>query len=146
HSSRASAGRATRGLEQPQEYFANQLNPPPNGRIILLYDVTVKKIDLKRLDDCILAQESVNVSDVPLAFICRLPDDISELPNVRKNTLLYKGKAIEFADIMKFVSSAFTLISDEKVEAIFCSLRTFVADVNTSIKAKNAWNGIFAET
>ncbi|MFM8330876.1 MAG: hypothetical protein ACKN9T_04245, partial [Candidatus Methylumidiphilus sp.] len=28
HSSRASAGLATRGLEQPQEYFANQLNPP----------------------------------------------------------------------------------------------------------------------
>lgn len=61
-----------------------------NGNIKMLFEVTVKKIDYKRLDDCLDANRKLGIADIPTTFICRIPEDISELETIEINTLSYK--------------------------------------------------------
>lgn len=74
------------------------------GRPLNLYEITVKKVNLKRLDDCIDALRSLNSLDMPVTFICRIPEDTSELI-LSNGVLSYKGKIFDFIDIREFVIS-----------------------------------------
>ncbi|WP_222422822.1 hypothetical protein, partial [Yersinia bercovieri] len=49
------------------------------GKILNLYEITVKKIDYKRLDDSIQSLVDTDSLDKPILFICRLPYDINTL-------------------------------------------------------------------
>lgn len=112
---------------------------------ISLFEVTLKKIDLKRLDDCIGTLYTQGISGLPVTFICRLPEDISTIQKagIVGNSLIYKNKRFEFVDFSAFVTSCCALLTDEQIAQLASEIREFVMDVTTSIKTKDSWNGIF---
>ena len=114
-----------------------------NGVVSLLFEVTLKKVDIKRLDDCIEAHKVLGISEVPLAFICRIPEDIGTLQGVSENTFYYKNRKIEFVDYSEFIRASFLLINNENAADIHHGMKLFVESVTTSMKTKEIWNQIF---
>jgi len=114
------------------------------GLPINLYEVTVKKVNLKRLDDCIDALQSLDSQHLPVTFICRIPEDVSDLSLIN-DTLNYKGKVFDFIDIREFVFSVSALLKPEQLAEVSIALKNFVSDVNVSLKTKEGWNSVFGD-
>ena len=108
-----------------------------------LFEVTVKKIDLKRLDDSIQSLNSVQALSLPVHFICRLNKDISSLPELTNDTLKYKGKTFNFVDICSLIHSISTLFSPEQINNILKDINQFIGQVQRPLTTKNGWNSIF---
>lgn len=116
-----------------------------DNETILLYEVTLKKVDLKRLNDCIGMLSAQGIFGLPITFICRLPEDISSIQNVGlvENSLMYKNRRFEFVDFSAFVTSCCALLTDEQITQLTSEIREFVLAVTTLIKTKDSWNEIF---
>lgn len=114
-----------------------------NGVPSVLFEITLKKVDKKRLEDCLESHKVLGISSLPLTFICRTSVDIGTLNDVTENTLRYKHRLIEFVDYSAFVRSSFSLINDENAGDVYEIMRDFVGSVLTSIKTKDAWNQAF---
>ena len=112
--------------------------------VSMLYEVTLKKVDQKRIEDFIESTRAMRLEAVPVTFICRIPEDISTLESVKANTLHYKGINVEFVDYSSFIRSAFSLLSNDSVVLIHDTMRDFVGRITTSIKAKEIWNIIWS--
>jgi hypothetical protein len=110
---------------------------------ISLFEVTVKVIDEKRLDDCLESLQLVNMLDKPIHFICRIPKDIESLSDVKNSTLNYKGKNFNFVDIASFISSLCTLLTTEQINEIRDELTSFIEKIDRPVKTKEGWNNIF---
>lgn len=113
-----------------------------NGNTINLYEVTVKKIDLKRLEDCLGAMVSTNNLDKPVTFICRIPEDTGSI-NITNNVLIYKTKTFDFVDIRHFVAITSALLSPAELRNVINELEEFVNNISVSLKTKRGWNSIF---
>lgn len=113
-----------------------------DGQPLNLYEVTVKKVNLKRLDDCIDALRSLNSLTMPVTFICRLPEDTNEI-ELGDGVLSYKGKTFDFIDIREFIISASSLLRPEQLAEVTGALENFISDINVSKKTKEGWNSIF---
>ncbi|MDQ5911680.1 MAG: hypothetical protein QG599_3778 [Pseudomonadota bacterium] len=114
-----------------------------NDKVISLFEVTLKKIDQKRLEDFIESTHLSGLDGIPVTFICRIPEDISTLKDVTANTLFYKGRMIDFVDYSSFIRSSFALVHAEGASEIYDSMQAFVKQITTSVKAKGVWNSIF---
>lgn len=108
-----------------------------------LYEITVKKVSKKRLDDSLDALKSTGHLEKPVTFICRLPEDVGEL-EVEKGSYTYKGKHFDFVDYRSFCSTLFALLSDEHLDKVVQSVAEFVQDKHVSMKTKSGWNEFFA--
>lgn len=125
--------------KKPADMWTSQ-----NNDIIRLYEVTVKKVSLKRLDDCLGTLQGLNVLDKPVTFICRIPEDTSAY-DLTNNTYLYKGKVFDFIDIRHFILVACMLLTETQIASLLKEIQTFVASVNISPKTKQGWNLIFQQ-
>ena len=112
----------------------------------VLYEVTVKKIDKKRLDDCLESIVTMKLEAKPVRFICRIPDDVTGLELDENNEYNYKGKTFEFIDIKNFIESCVALLSESQLDQVMEKIRSFVTDVNRPVKTKEGWNSIFEES
>jgi hypothetical protein len=112
------------------------------GQLVNLYEITVKKVNLKRLDDCMDALQSLDSLDKPVTFICRMPEDTNEL-DLTDGSLIYKGKIFDFVDIRGFVISVSALLKPEQLAEVIITLENFVSDINISLKTKEGWNSVF---
>jgi len=112
------------------------------GRPLNLYEITVKKVNLKRLDDCIDALRSLKSLDMPVTFICRIPEDTSEL-NLSNGVISYKGKIFDFIDIREFVISTSALLKPDQLAEVINTLENYISDINISLKTKEGWNSVF---
>lgn len=108
-----------------------------------LFEITVKKVDFKRLDDCIQSLDSVGMLDRQVSFICRIPEDINSLSSINHGVLNYKGKQFNFIDIRSFTLSIVTLLSAQEINEVIMDLQCFMRDIDRPIKTKNGWNEIF---
>jgi hypothetical protein len=124
--------------KKPADIWLEYDNTPYN-----LFEITVKKVDNKRLDDCIQSLNSMGMLDKKISFICRMPDDISTLDNVTFGSLNYKGKTFDFVDIGSFITTISMLLSDKQIEAIMLKLTNFISKIDRPITTKNGWNKIF---
>ena len=113
-----------------------------DGVEINLYEVTVKKVTKKRLDDSLDALRSTGHLDKAVTFICRLPENVSEL-EVEGGSYLHKGKRYDFVDYRSFCTSLFALLSDMQLHSIVKSVREAVQDKQISMKTKAGWNSFF---
>ena len=109
-----------------------------------LFEITVKKIDGKRLDDCIQSLHSVGMLDKQVSFICRIPEDITTLTALKNGTLNYKNKTFNFIDIKMFIKSIILLLPSLEVDNLLKELSEFMSEVGRPETTKNGWNAIFA--
>lgn len=113
-----------------------------NGTISNLYEVTVKEVNLKRLDDVIDALNSTGFYNLPITFICRIPEDVQNLP-IEKYNYVYKGRNFDFVDYEFFCKSMCALLTDEALNSVFDVFKASVESIQISIKTKTGWNEIF---
>lgn len=114
-----------------------------SGNVINLYEITVKKVDFKRLDDSLQSLQSLNMENENIYFICRIPEDIITLSNVNDNTIYYKGKKFNFLDLKGFILSLITLLSKEQLKMVIDNAIIFINKIDRPISTKDGWNSIF---
>lgn len=114
------------------------------GVISNLYEITVKKIDYKRLDDSIQALADTNCLDKTLIFICRIPKDISTLDGYKNGVLTYNNKLFNFIDISDFIKTVFALLSQHEINSLIADMSVFVSSYMRPANTKNGWNEIFS--
>lgn len=114
-----------------------------DGKPINLYEITVKKVDIKRLDDSLHALHDMNMLDSNIHFICRLPEDTKTLGELIEGTYNYKGKAFNFVDLRSFILTLVAILTTEQLGAIIKELASFVENIERPISTKNGWNSIF---
>jgi len=107
-----------------------------------LYEVTVKPVSLKRLDDSLDALHSTGHLNYPVTFICRIDLDVQEL-SLENGSFQYKGKRFDFVDYRTFCLSIFALLSEEACSAVLTNIAMFVQDKNISMRTKSGWNEFF---
>ncbi len=78
-----------------------------------LYEVTVKPVTQKRLDDIIDALQITGHINHSITFICRMDSDVQTLHLINGNCQ-YKGKQFDFIDYRNFCLSLFALINDNE--------------------------------
>lgn len=113
------------------------------GIPINLYEITVKKVDVKRLDDCLQSLNSLDILDKSIHFICRLPEDTNTLDSFTNGTFNYKGKSFNFIDLQSFILSLVALLTSEQLKLIIDELASFIKKVDRPISTKDGWNSIF---
>ena len=122
---------------KPADVWLEEQNVPTN-----LYEITVKKISFKRLDDSIDAIKATGHVNCSVTFICRLPRDASDLHLVN-NCVAYKGKYFEFIDYQSFCLSLFALLSKGEITSLLLKTSEVVGSIQTSMKTKAGWNKLF---
>ena len=110
-----------------------------DGTPIKLFEVTVKKIDIKRLDDCIDALDKVGHLDKPVDFICRIPLDTQSLGCNEGFTMSHRGKKFCFVDIASFIHSNTSLISTQQLDELLDDLSKFVSHIDRLETTKSGW-------
>ncbi|MFL9877128.1 hypothetical protein PQR63_01945 [Herbaspirillum rhizosphaerae] len=114
-----------------------------DGTIGTLYEVTVKQIDKKRLDDIVDATIGQTWEDRPVTFICNLPRDITSL-GILKPFITYREKHFQFLDIQHFVRITYSLLNDEQRVRFNAFVDVFVSDVNRDVATKQYWSTNFS--
>lgn len=109
---------------------------------INLYEVTVKPVTLKRIDDSLDALQSTGHINYPVTFICRIDKDIKHL-NLIDGSFKYKGKYFDFVDYKSFCLSVFSLLNEKECSTVMNNLASYVQDKNISFKTKIGWNKFF---
>ncbi len=109
-----------------------------------LYEVTVKPISKKRLDDCIDALQSTGHINHSVTFICRMDLDVQDL-EVVNGSFQYKDKKFDFIDYRTFCLSLCSLLSDQEFSIATNNTSNFVQDKNISMRTKIGWNEFFGE-
>lgn len=108
-----------------------------------LYEITVKPVSKKRLDDSIDALRSTGHLNLPVTFICRMESDIRDL-DVVDGSYQYQGKQFDFVDYQAFCLSLCALLSDEEFTTILNNVHQLVQDENISMRTKKGWNEFFS--
>jgi hypothetical protein len=109
-----------------------------------LYEVTVKPISKKRLDDSLDALQSTGHLNHSVTFICRMDLDVHDL-GVVDGSFQYKGKRFDFIDYRIFCLSLCALLSDVEFSTVTKNISAFVQDKNVSMKTKSGWNEFFGK-
>src|SRR5690606_2056920 len=109
-----------------------------------LYEITVKPVSKKRLDDNLDALRSTGHLNHSVTYICRMDLDIRDL-DVVDGSFQYNGKRFDFVDYRPFCLSLCALLSDEEFSVVLQNVAAFVQDKNISMKTKSGWNEFFGE-
>lgn len=125
--------------KKPADIWLNNDGKPTN-----LFEVTVKKVNNKRLDDCLDSLRALGLLENPVTFVCRFPNDIEEL-DVSGGSFRYKGKQFEFVDLGAFIASLSSLLLPEELVRIVDEMHDFISHVNISMRTKAGWNEIFSD-
>lgn len=107
-----------------------------------LYEVTVKPVSKKRLDDSLDALKSTGHLNHSVTFVCRIPTDVAEI-DVQDGSYVYKGKRFDFVDYQSFCRAVCALLSDEEFFTVLNNVASFVQDMHVSMKTKAGWNEFF---
>jgi len=107
-----------------------------------LYEITVKPVSKKRLDDSIDALHSTDHLNHSVTFICRFPNDVAEL-DVVNGSYTYRGKTFDFVDYKSFCCSLCAILNNEEFSSILNNVAEFVQDMHISMKTKAGWNEFF---
>ena len=107
-----------------------------------LYEVTVKPVSKKRLDDSLDALQLTGHINNPVTFICRIDSDVQDL-NLVDGSFEYKGKRFDFVDYRSFCLSLFALLNEEECSTVLNNIAIFVRDKNISMRTKSGWNEFF---
>lgn len=113
-----------------------------DGKTTNLYEVTLKPVNYKRLDDSLNALNSTGHLNNQVTFICRFDHDVKNL-ELTHGSFQYKGKRFDFVDFKSFCLSIFALLEPNQCLSVVRGLENFIKDKNISVKTKGGWNEFF---
>lgn len=117
-----------------------------DGIPVNLYEITVKKIDGKRLDDCLDALQKLDILNIPVTFICRVPVDTKGVLADTEGLSEYKGKPIYVVDISNFITVTLSLLTQDQIDRYMQGLVEFLQSVNRPVATKEGWKKIFGDS
>ncbi|MGB7416962.1 MAG: hypothetical protein WA902_22395 [Thermosynechococcaceae cyanobacterium] len=123
--------------KKPADIWLEEQNRPTN-----LYEVTVKEVSRKRLDDSIDALEQTGHLDCPVIFICRIPEDVAEL-SLSNSHVVYRGKSFEFIDYRSFCLTLFALLAEQDLAGVVENVSQLIRNKDMSTRTKAGWNVLF---
>lgn len=115
-----------------------------NNKQYNLYEVTVKPVSRKRLEDSLDALRSTGHLNHSVTFICRIDHDINDL-DIIDGGFSYRGKTFDFLDYRSFCLSLCALLDDDSFSTILSIMSALVQDKNISMRTKLGWNTFFAK-
>lgn len=121
-----------------------------DGKPFSVLEVTLKKIDSKRLSD---SYDVLNVLDhlnIPITFICRIPEDTQSLEGISYNLNESSGfiknpHNFNFIDMQSFICSQIALLDALQLNYLLSNLRDFINAYDRPINIRNIWNECFPE-
>lgn len=123
--------------KKPADIWIEENGVPTN-----LYEITVKPISKKRLDDSIQALQASGYLNHSITFICRFPQDVKDL-QIENGVYTYRGKTFEFIDYKYFCMSVITLLSKQEFQEVMEFMSSYIGSINISMKTKQGWNAFF---
>ena len=116
-----------------------------NEEVIASYEVTVKPISLNRLQDCYDNISQLSLKNVPIRFICRIPEDIQEI-DFDSGYLVYKFKDIifEFISLEQWIIMTYLNLPQSGRIEVINSIQEFITKFDRPQKTKKFWNGLWA--
>lgn len=119
-----------------------------DGKPISVLEVTLKNVDAKRLSDSYDVLNELNYLDVPITFICRLPEDAKSLKDIAYSSNKSSGfikdpHYFNFVDMQSFICAQLTLLDATQINYLLTNLREFVNSYDRPIQTKNVWNKCF---
>ena len=118
-----------------------------DGSLGELYEITVKKIDKKRLDDCVDALRRTNIPKTTITFICNMPSDTSPIEQKmceHGNSMTHGGIKFQFLDIRTFIIDLYCILGYARQSKFKDTLRKFVSETNRALRTKEYWTNVFA--
>ena len=115
-----------------------------DGTLGNLYEVTCKGVDENRLSAAVDSFAKLELPNMPIIFICRLPEDAVSL-GLEGGKREHKGVTFQFLDIAEFIVSSFVLLVAKKRMAVLERISDFVADPSRRIKTKQGWAKEFSD-
>ena len=111
-----------------------------NNKPFNLFEITVKIIDFKRLDDCLENLNELKGNNLPLTFIA-CESNYKDL-SVQNGSLEYKGRVFNFLKIDSFIFTICTLLSTIEIANLFISITKHINDINRPIHVRKGWKRI----
>ncbi len=114
------------------------------GEVIFIYEVTVKPIDINRLQDCAENISNLKLNSIPVKFLCRIPEDIKSLPLKNDSRVfIYQNVVFEFISLSNWTVDIYTSIPTESQESLKRRVAEFIASYDREINTKKKWNIFF---
>ncbi|RSP97789.1 hypothetical protein EA716_03090 [Acinetobacter baumannii] len=115
---------------------------------ISILEITLKNIDTKRLSDSYDVLNELNFLNIPITFICRLPEDTKTLKNIIYNSKISSGfiknpHYFNFLDMESFICSQIALLDSMQTDYLLTNLREFINLYDRPLSTKNIWNTCF---
>ena len=114
-----------------------------DGSLGNLYEVTCKRVDHTRLDAAVDSFAQLELPNMPITFVCRLPDDVASL-ELENGTIIVRGVTFQFVDISEFVIAIFILLNARKQGEVLSCVANFISDPARKIRTKQGWSKAFA--
>ncbi|QJB69234.1 hypothetical protein [Parasphingorhabdus halotolerans] len=106
------------------------------------FEVTCKPVDEERLDAAVESFAKQGLSNAPITFVCRMPNDASSL-KLTNDVLEYRGAQFQFIDFCRTVEILYLLLTETKRIEVIKRFEKFIADPNRKIFTKKAWSKQF---
>ena len=117
----------------------------PDQNIGNLFEVSCKKVDYERLDAAVESYAKLNWPNLPVTFVCLLPENVRELSLV-DGAVIHRGMRFQFCDLRSFIEVSFILLTPVKRVWVVEQFNEFVSDPSRRIKTKKAWADLFAKS
>jgi hypothetical protein len=109
-----------------------------DGSIGKLYEITVKAVDTKRLDDCVDSLLFQRIADKEVIFICNLPGNAASLV-LTNGALAHRGVQFQFVDIKEFLISTFVLLDSNAQLKYVAELQRYIFLSTRAVATKKYW-------
>ena len=109
------------------------------GKIHRIFEVTVKKVDANRVEDCIQNLEVLNINDPnEVIFLCRIPEDTDSL-HLKTNSLEVRNYLVQFLDIRKWFYFSFLTLRKESQAEFLKGVEGFMNELTRKQAVRDAW-------
>lgn len=126
------------------------INEEVNGKILKVYEVTIKKFDLNRIKDsfdCVSIYNRKNNDNIhEIIVLCRNQDCPDGLTKSNLSGYLgsytYSGITYRFLNIQEWICLTLQHMTNKARENFFVSLNEYVSELNTAESIKRTWKEI----
>lgn len=116
-----------------------------DGSILNLYEITVKPIDMNRIDDSVDSVLAHGKGQNEVVWLCRMPSDAKPLTLSDARTLEHKGVRNAFVDLSDWLLAALEIIGAHGRSRLLAAVTGYVAEASTSENTKRVWRALHAD-